>query len=107
MINLPRYKILIFVVIGIFLSACTLTDSRLSGKWRSNLELTTDFNEKHAILTERQKKLFSQLFGQMQLTYLSTDKCEVFFPKHKINNGRKIIESDESKEIVEYKILFK
>ena len=95
------------MLVGIIVSGCSVTDSRLSGKWRSNLELTTQFNEKHVILTEKQKKFFLQIFGQMELTYLSTGKCEVFLPKGKIDTGSKIIESDEYKEITGYKIIYK
>jgi hypothetical protein len=91
----------------IIISGCALKDDRLSGKWRSDLELTTNFNENHAILTERQKKLFSQLFGQMEVTYLRPGQCEVFMPKNKTDTGNKAIESDESKVVSEFKIIYK
>ena len=105
--NRLHYKIAITLILGIISSGCAITDSRLSGKWRSDLELTTKFNEKHAILTERQKKVFSQLFGKMELTYSRRGQCEVFLPGGKIDTGSRVIESDESKRLSEYKILYK
>jgi hypothetical protein len=102
-----QYNIIIFLWVATFLSGCAVTDTRLSGKWRSNLELTTQYNEKHAILTEKQKKVFSQLFGQMELTYISSGKCEVFLPGGKIDTGSKVIDSEDFKYISEYKIIYK
>lgn len=98
---------MIYLFAAIAIAGCAVTDARLSGKWRSNLELTTHFNENNAVLTERQKKLFSQLLGRMEISYLSPGKCEIFLPRRKIDTGKKIIEFDESKEIVEYKVVYR
>lgn len=106
--NLLQYKIIIIFLLVIIVSGCVaVTDSRLSGKWRSNLELTTKYNEEHAILTQKQKKVFSQLFGHMEITYSSPNKCGVFMPKLKIGSESKAFELDEIKETGEYKILYK
>lgn len=91
---------------GGIISGCGVTDYRLSGKWRSNLGLTTEYNEKHAKLTEKQKSVFSQIFGSMELTYLSPGKCEVFRPSNTIITGSKEIETNDSKKIIDYKIIF-
>ncbi len=105
--NLIQFKIAIIFLMVIIDSGCAITDSRLSGTWRSDLELTRKFNEEHVILTDKQKKFFSQLFGHMEITYLSPGKCEVFMPKNKIDNGSNIFEIDGFREIGEYKIIYK
>ncbi len=57
--NLIQFKIAIIFLMVIINSGCAITDSRLSGTWRSDLELTRKFNEEHVILTDKQKKNFT------------------------------------------------
>jgi len=96
----------IILLIASAVSGCGVTDARLSGKWKSNLELTTEFNEKHAKLTEKQKNLFSQIVGRMELTYASPGKCEIFLPRDKIEMDSRIIETNEYKMVMDYKIIY-
>jgi hypothetical protein len=98
-------SIFILVVVAIGLG-CEKSDPRLSGKWRSNLELTREYYEKHAILTEKQKNVFSQLFGKMEVDYFTPGKCKIFLPEDTIDTGGKKIESDDYTEILEYKIIY-
>jgi hypothetical protein len=101
------HRISFFPLVIALISACTTTDSRLTGKWRSNLELTTEYNEKHAKLSEGQRKVFSQMFGKMEVDYSTPGKCEVFLPRNRIHTDEKDIETDEFKEICEYKIIYR
>jgi hypothetical protein len=100
------FRITILLLVGVIISGCGVTDYRLSGKWRSNLGLTTEYNEKHAQLTEKQKSVFSQIFGRTELTYLSPGKFEVFRPGNTIITGGKEIETIDSKKVMGYKVIF-
>jgi hypothetical protein len=100
------FRITILLLVGATISGCGVTDYRLSGKWRSNLGLTTEYNEKHAQLTEKQKSVFSQIFGRTELTYLSPGKFEVFRPSSTIITGGKEIESNDSKKVMGYRVIF-
>jgi hypothetical protein len=96
--------IIIFAVINISLG-CEKRDPILSGKWRSNLELTREYYEKHTKLTEKQKKLFSQLFGKMEVDYSSPGKCKIYLPEDATDGKKK--ESEDYTETLDYKIIYR
>lgn len=86
---------------------CTHSDPRLSGTWKSNLELTTQYNKEHANLSKNQEMILSQLFGIMEITFQPNNTCELYFPKHNIQTEKKRYEHDESRSFGTYKLLFK
>ena len=103
--NLPvKYIVLVILIIA---SGCSLTDPRLMGTWKSDLELTTQYNKEHAKLSNKQVKVFSQLFGIMEITYRPNNTCEFYFPKHTIQTEKKRYEHDSSQGLGTYKVLFK
>jgi hypothetical protein len=100
-------KYLVLVVAILLASGCSLSDPRLMGTWKSDLDLTKQYNKKHAKLSKKQEKAISQLFGIMEVTYNSNRTCVFYFQKHTIQAENDVYECDSSKSVGTYKILFK
>lgn len=96
----------IVIIFLVFLSGCKTTDPRLAGKWRSNLELTTQYNNKNANLSDRQKEALYQLFGKMEISYFANGSFEVYLPRNVVITGERTKTFDESREISKYKVLY-
>ncbi|MDF1821541.1 MAG: hypothetical protein P1U64_08210 [Alcanivoracaceae bacterium] len=60
----------IFFALLFFLVASDAHAASIEGKWRSNKELTSGFNNRNAILEERQRIFFDQLMGHMTIEFL-------------------------------------
>jgi hypothetical protein len=100
-------KYLVLLVAILLASGCSLSDPRLIGTWKSDLDLTKRYNKEHAKLSKKQEKAVSQLFGIMEVTYKPNKTCVLSFPKHTIQTENDIYECDSSKGVGTYKILFK
>jgi hypothetical protein len=79
----------------------------LTGTWRSNLELTQNYNNKYAKLTERQQNALSQMFGKMEVNYFEPGRCKIYLPKNTVHTEKKDYEFDGSEEVFEYEIIYR
>ncbi len=107
MFKISKILSLSIILAAVFIiSGCSKSDSRLKGKWRSNLKLTTEYNEKKARLTDRQKKAFAKMFGKLEINYFTPGKCEIFTPKEITNFETDNTEQEDTRGVLEYKIIY-
>lgn len=62
------YKTILLLLFVFGVPPATAGD-RLSGKWRSSLDLSRNFYEQHAILKPAQREFIEQLFGDLEVEY--------------------------------------
>lgn len=87
-----------------FISGCTTSEpsypgssERLLGRWKSNKELSSEFNSKQANLTEDQTDFLDQMFGQMEIEYRENGTVEIFIQAHELNLMGKQASMEESR----------
>ena len=93
----------LFLLTG-FISGCATSDppypgssERLIGRWKSNKELSSEFNSKQAQLTEDQINFLDQMFGRMEIEYREDGTVEIFIPAHELNLMGKQVSMEESR----------
>jgi hypothetical protein len=59
----------ILLIIFVFAASPVAAKDRLSGKWRSSLELSRNFYQQHAILKPAQREFIEQVFGELEVEY--------------------------------------
>ena len=102
-----KLKIL-FTLIMIFICSCKSTNSveaRLIGTWKSNKELTMNFNQKHAKLTKNQTDFLNQLTGLMTIEFTENGISKTSMPDYTMKMKGKETKVDSYTDSKQQKIL--
>ena len=97
-------KIIILALISITIMSCN-KENPLIGKWKSDYELSKDYNLKSSNLNENEiKVLLDSVIGNRTITFISNDEMIVESKAISMKVGSELLKIPAVKNSVEYKI---
>ncbi len=92
-------------LLALFGPLCAYADPELKGVWRSDHDLTMDFQRKKVNMSPRQEAFLDQLMGHLTLT-ITADKVIATMPERDIKLGDKVQHYEAYTYETPYKIIY-